>query len=118
MIRLGDMEYRCCFFLMDRRAKIIAAMADNGVPPSEVLECRMHARSGPIFAMVSDPVRVPLRPRGGLRPMRDEYNSHTPMTIILPKVWLGSWWAASQLSMLKANGTEIILSRILFYSLK
>ena len=118
MPRLGDVLARACFSPLDRRANILSAMNDEELPPFEVLGYRMLMRCGPVWALVADPVRVPLHPREGLRSMRDEYNAHDPMTLILPKVWLGSWWAASQLPMLQDNGTEIIISWILFYSLK
>ena len=38
--------------------------------------------------LLEDLERPNLNPRGGTRPMRDDYNSRTPLTLMMDGVWL------------------------------
>ena len=79
----------------DARAKWFAA---NGVSPVENMP------------LLQDSERPPINPRGGTRPMRDDYNSRTPLTLMMDGVWLMSARnAAWREDVLLRNGIQTTL---------
>ena len=80
------------YYPADRRFKLLAK---HDVSPTRL----------PGLPLVEDP-EWPKRNRNeGTRPMRDRYNEHTPLTLVMEGVWLmSSWHAAWNPQRLRENG--------------
>ena len=74
---------------MDTRARFFKCIGEQAVQAMPMLE---------------DETPVPLRPKGGHRQMRENFNRSTPMHLVLPSIWLGGKLAADDNRMMMDNG--------------
>ena len=63
----------------------------------------------PCMPMLQDETPVPLRPKGGMRALREKFNRATPMHLVLPSIWLGGKLAADDNRLMMENGIAFAL---------